>query len=205
MKAAAAPLHALILAGGASTRMRQDKAALMYQGRSQLDRAFDLAGRHVADVFVSVRASQTADPGRSAKPLILDSADGEGPIVGIRSALAAHPDVAWLVIACDLPFLSDAALEQLLSERDPTRLATAFLSSFDGLPEPLCAVWEPEAAAALSAYHEAGGRCPRKFLMRHPARLLEPRDPRALDNVNTPEEYAHAQSVLCNSRSNTLP
>jgi molybdopterin-guanine dinucleotide biosynthesis protein A len=205
MKIAAAPLHALILAGGASTRMRRDKAALPYQGRSQLDRAFELAGRHVAEVFVSVRASQTADPGRSAKPLIVDSVEGEGPIAGIRSALAAHPHVAWLVIACDLPFLSDAALEQLLSEREPGLLATAFLSSHDGLPEPLCAVWEPAAAAALSDFQGGGGRCPRKFLGRHPVRLLEPRDARALDNVNTPEEYALALHALCNSKSSTSP
>ncbi len=204
MKFAAAPVYALILAGGTSTRMRRDKAALLYQGRSQLDRAFDLAGRHVGEVFVSVRASQTTDPGRRAKPLIVDCVPGEGPIVGIRSALAAHPHAAWLVIACDLPFLSDAALEQLLCEREPGLLATAFLSSHDGLPEPLCAVWEPAAAAALSAYQDSGGRCPRKFLSRHPARLLEARDARALDNVNTPEEYALALDALCNSKSSTL-
>jgi molybdopterin-guanine dinucleotide biosynthesis protein A len=205
MSASAPPVCALILAGGASTRMRRDKAALLYQGRSQLDRAFDLAGRHAAKVFVSVRASQAADPARSAKPLIVDCVEGEGPIVGIRSALATHPHAAWLVIACDLPFLSDAALEQLLSEREPGLLATAFSSTHDGLPEPLCAVWEPAAAAALSAYHSGGGHCPRKFLGRYPARLLEPRDPRALDNVNTPEEYARALSALCSSKSSTLP
>ena len=72
--------------------------------------------------FVSVRANQTADPARAQRPMIVDSVAGEGPIVGIRSALAAHPDVAWLVLACDLPFLSDAALSQLVRERDPAEL-----------------------------------------------------------------------------------
>jgi molybdenum cofactor guanylyltransferase len=54
------------------------------------------------------------------------------------------------VLACDLPFLTDAALAQLLEERDPTALATAYRSAHDGLPEPLCAIWEPAAAAALA-------------------------------------------------------
>jgi molybdopterin-guanine dinucleotide biosynthesis protein A len=110
--------------------------------------------------------------------------------------MAAHPDVAWLVIACDLPFLSDAALDQLLKERDPAVLATAFRSTHDGLPEPLCAIWEPAAAAALAEYQTGGGRCPRKFLRTYPASLIEPHDARALDNINTPEEYGAARTAL---------
>jgi len=176
--------------------MHRDKAALRYRGESQLDRAFELASRHAVQVFVSVRANQTADPARAHRPLIVDSVAGEGPIVGIRSALAAYPKVAWLVLACDLPFLSDTALTQLLRERDPAGLATAYRSTHDGLPEPLCAIWEPAAGPALASYQDGGGRCPRKFLIRHAARLLEPLDRHALDNVNTPEEYAQALASL---------
>ena len=194
--AAAAPVYGLILAGGSSTRMHRDKAALQYRGKTQLDRAFDLGSRHVDKVFVSVRTNQATDPTRAQRPLIVDCVKGEGPIVGIRSALAAHPSVAWLVLACDLPFLSDTALSQLLRQRDPTALATAFRSTHDGLPEPLCAIWEPSAASALVAYQRDGGSCPRKFLLRHAAALLEPLDKRALDNVNTPEEYTAAVAAL---------
>jgi len=189
-------IFALILAGGASKRMRRDKAALKYQGKPQLDRAFELASRHVDRVFVSLRADQTSDPARAQRPMIVDSVAGEGPIVGIRSAMAAHPEVAWLVLACDLPFLSDAAIEDLLHRRDPSALATAYRSAHDGLPEPLCAVWEPSAAPALAEYQAAGGHCPRKFLIRHGAHLVDLPDPRALDNVNTPEEYSQAVAAL---------
>jgi molybdopterin-guanine dinucleotide biosynthesis protein A len=192
----AAPLYGLILAGGSSSRMQRDKAALIYQGKTQLDRAFELAGRHLPKVFVSVRAAQVHDPNRAHHPMIVDSGKGEGPIVGIRSALGAHPNAAWLVLACDLPFLSDAALANLMRERDPATFATAYRSAHDGLPEPLCAIWEPTAAAMLAEYQAAGGRCPRKFLIRHGARLIDPLDPRSLDNINTPEEYAHAIAAL---------
>ena len=191
-----ASLYGLILAGGASTRMQRDKAALIYQGKTQLDRAFDLAHRHLAEVFVSVRAAQAHDPHRAHHPMIVDSVAGEGPIVGIRSALAAHPEVAWLVLACDLPFLSDATLDALIRGRDPGTFATAYRSAHDGLPEPLCAIWEPMAAAMLADYQAAGGHCPRKFLIRQGARLLDPPDPRSLDNINTAEEYARAVAVL---------
>jgi molybdopterin-guanine dinucleotide biosynthesis protein A len=191
-----APLYGLILAGGSSSRMQRDKAALKYQGQSQLDRAFDLARRHVGQVYVSVRAAQVGEPTRAARPMIVDSFPGEGPIIGIRSALAAYPEAAWLVLACDLPFLSDAAITHLLQERDASKFATAYKSTFDGLPEPLCAIWEPGAAAALDSYQNTGGICPRKFLIRHAAKLLDPIDAHALDNINTPEEYSQATAEL---------
>jgi molybdopterin-guanine dinucleotide biosynthesis protein A len=191
-----APVYGLILAGGSSTRMHRDKAALKYRGSSQLDRAFELAGRHVPEVFLSVRAEQTLDPMRAQRRMIVDAIAGEGPIIGIRSALAAHPRVAWLVLACDLPFLSDEAVDYLLRKRDSAGFATAYRSAHDGLPEPLCAIWEPAAAAALAEYQAGGGHCPRKFLIRHAVPLLEPLDRRALDNVNTPEEYAQATAAL---------
>ena len=207
MNTVAVPVYGLILAGGMSSRMQRDKAALIYQGESQLDRAFVMLSRHLAEVFVSVRETQIADPNRARRPLIIDQA-GEtgGPIVGIRSAQAAVPDVAWLVVACDLPFLSDRALAQLLAARDPSLLATAFRSTHDGLPEPLCAVWEPASAAALTRHRESGKTCPRKFLINHPVKLLEPYDPRALDNINTPEEYADARRALggAASRAQTM-
>jgi molybdenum cofactor guanylyltransferase len=191
-----APLYGLVLAGGLSSRMQRDKATLQYNGSPQLERAYALAARHTQRAFVSVRADQSRDPARAAHPLLIDSVPGEGPIVGIRSALEQFPQAAWLVLACDLPFLTDAVLEHLLRERDPACIATAYLSAFDGKPEPLCAVWEPAAGSALAAYQAEGGHCPRKFLMRHAAHLIAPLDAQALDNINTPQEYAKASAAL---------
>ena len=93
--------------------------------------------------FVSVRAEQASDPVRADLPQIVDQPRSQGPIAGIAAAQAAHPEAAWLVVACDLPFLSRATLDHLLAHRDPSRLATAYRSSHDGLPEPLCAIYEP--------------------------------------------------------------
>jgi molybdenum cofactor guanylyltransferase len=190
------PVNGLLLAGGASQRMQRDKAALLYRGRTQLERSFELLGRHVSRAYLSVRREQAEEPTRRGRPQIIDSVAGGGPIVGIRSALATHADCAWLVIACDLPFLSDATLKYLLEHRDPMAPATAYRSSHDGLPEPLCAIYEPASHALLEAYAGADGRCPRKFLIKNNARVLEPIDARALDNINTPQEYAAALETL---------
>jgi molybdopterin-guanine dinucleotide biosynthesis protein A len=191
------PLFGLVLAGGRSTRMQRDKATIAYHGHeTQLETAMKLVTPRVDRAFVSVRADQADDPVRAAWPRIVDGGDVEGPIAGISAALAEHPDVAWLVLACDLPFLDAATLDHLIANRDRERDATAFRSSHDGLPEPLCAIYEPRARAAIAA-HIAGGRnCPRKFLINANTRLLDQSNPRALDNVNTVAEYGAAMSSL---------
>lgn len=192
-----APVLGLVLAGGRSTRMRRDKAALEYHGRSQLAQAFDTLSRVVDAAFVSVRADQVDEPTRRGYPQVVDlPGSPSGPLAGILSAMAARPDAAWLVLACDLPWLDEPTLRALLAARDPAAVATAFRSAHDGLPEPLCAVWEPATANALRAYAAAGRNCPRKFLIEAGAPLVATPSPRALDNVNSTEEYWNAMAEL---------
>jgi molybdopterin-guanine dinucleotide biosynthesis protein A len=193
----AAPLHGLVLAGGRSTRMQRDKAMIEYRpGETQLDAAMKLLAPRVARAFVSVRADQAGDAARSRHPHIVDRGDVEGPIAGIRAALAEHPGAAWLVLACDLPFLDARTLDALIAGRDVAGDATAFRSSHDGLPEPLCAIYEPASVAAIDAHIASGRNCPRKFLLQARTRLLDQPNPRALDNVNTLDEYGRAMHTL---------
>jgi len=192
----APPVFGLVLAGGASSRMQRDKAVLSYHGKPQLQWTYELLLRHCSAVFISVRPDQRLDPMRAAFPQIVDRDAGIGPIAGINAALAEHPKVAWLVVACDLPFVDDATLTMLLAQRDPQRIATAYRSSYDGLPEPLCSIWEPAARESLAAYAAGGLRCPRKFLTQSDTQLLDLLDAATLDNVNTTSEHAAAQSRL---------
>ena len=193
------PLYGLVLAGGHSTRMQRDKAALRYHGQTQLEWAMGFIEPYVDKAYVSVRADQADDPVRGQFELITDTRQGLGPIGGIVAAQARYPEVAWLVIACDLPFLDADSLKALLTARDPQRPATAFRSSHDGLPEPLCAIWEPASRAPIEAYVGTGRTCPRKFLIRSEAHLIDEPNPRALDNINTPEEYGTAMTTLSNA------
>jgi molybdopterin-guanine dinucleotide biosynthesis protein A len=191
-----APLFGLVLAGGASTRMKRDKAAIEYHGQSQLLWTFRLLSHVCAATFVSMRPDQREDATRADLPQIVDRQPGIGPIAGICAALQAHPKAAWLIVACDLPFLNEATLRHLIAHRDPRRLATAFRSSHDGLPEPLCAIWEPTAREPVLAYVAAGKQCPRKFLINADTLLLDLPDARALDNVNTVDEFQATVAAL---------
>jgi molybdopterin-guanine dinucleotide biosynthesis protein A len=192
----APPLFGLVLAGGASTRMGRDKAALAYHGRSQLEWTFDLVAELCSATFVSVRPDQRDEPTRARFPQIVDLQPGIGPIAGISAALQQHPKAAWLVVACDLPFITREVLEHLIAHRDSQAVATAYRSSHDQLPEPLCAIWEPAAREGVLAHIAAGKQCPRKFLINANTRLLELPNARALDNINTSEEFRQASATL---------
>jgi molybdopterin-guanine dinucleotide biosynthesis protein A len=194
-------LYGLVLAGGRSSRMREDKAALTIRRRPQLELAFELLAPFVSRTWVSVREDQRDDPLRAAFPQIVDGPGAEGPIAGLIAAQAAHPEATWLVVACDLPLLDATTLSRLLAGRDSGRLATAFRSAGDGLPEPLCAIYEPASREAILHFVASGISCPRKFLIRHDVALLAPASPLALANANTPEELAAVRQALAAEES----
>lgn len=189
-------VYGLVLGGGASRRMQHDKALIDYHGEPQLLWTWRLLAALLPRVFVSVRAEQRDEPLRRGLPQIVDSFADAGPAAGILSAQALYPEVAWLVVAVDLPRLDAATLQHLLAMRDPAREATAFISHHDGLPEPLCALWEPASHARLLARVQAGKPCPRKALIEADTQLLQPLAAHALDNINTPEELASLRAQL---------
>ncbi len=183
-------VYGLVLAGGRSRRMGSDKAALKSDGETQLGRAVKLLGRHVDKVFVSTRAEQAGDPVRSDFSQIVDRYDGIGPTAGILSAMDAHPQHAWLVLACDLPNIDDRTIRNLLENASPDYPATAYQSVIDELPEPLCAVYRPDSRPVIDGFVADGMICPRKMLINSPTCLLAQPSPGALHNINTPEDLA---------------
>lgn len=189
------PIYGLLLSGGASRRMQRDKAQLAYAGQPQLMRAWHLLEAVTERAFVSVRAEQHDDPLRAGLPQIVDRYEAIGPAAGILTAQEAYPEVAWMVIACDLPLLDRATLQTLVDARDATRDATAFASRFDELPEPLCALWEPSSHGLLKQRVNGGSYCPRKALILSRTKLL-PAPGDALDNINTPEEFEQMQRQI---------
>ena len=189
-------LYGLVLTGGRSRRMQRDKAGLEYAGQSQLERAMELLTPLVTRCFVSVRPDQLNDPQRTAYDTITDIKPDLGPIGGIHAALHSYPDHAWLILACDLPFLDRATLQHLIAQRASTRVATAYRSRFDGQPEPLCAIFEPRSLQIIEQSLAQDQQCPRGLLSRSDVKLLDLPNPQALDNINTGEEYAAAIAAL---------
>lgn len=191
------PLYGLLLAGGRSRRMGQDKASLVYggDGLSQTERGLGLLNSCCEKSYLSVRTSQQPGAGTA---VLEDRYPDAGPLGGILTAFDHAPDAAWLVVACDLPFLDERTLAPLLAARGDGSAVHAYASRFDGLPEPLCAIYEPAFAPVLRRHFEAGHGCPRRILREEGLVLLPlPENGReGLDNVNTPEELLDARARL---------
>jgi len=181
------PLYGLILCGGQSARMGQDKSLLEYHGLPQREYLFALLQRFCARVYTSCRADQSVPAYLNPLP---DALAIKGPMNGIVSAFRAHAHTAWLVIAVDMPFVNEVSISELLMQRAASAPATCFMNPENGLPEPLCTVWEASAYALLETFVSSGEISPRKFLADHRAHLVTPQDARVIINVNTPEDRA---------------
>ena len=188
-------LHGLILAGGRSTRMRQDKAAIVYHGLPQAQHLARLLATLVERVSVSLRQEQLGDAAFAGLAHITDHYAAASPLNGIASALRAHPGEALLVVAVDMPAVTPDALLTLIARRDASRLATCFESPAKGGPDPLLAIWEAHALPLLEqALSSDAIPCPRQFLTRHGARCLQQAvAANVLENINTPDELRHWQ------------
>jgi molybdenum cofactor guanylyltransferase len=190
-------LYGLVLAGGRSIRMGQDKGAMNWHGKEQKYFVADMLQDLCDHVFISCRPEQQADIAEGYHAIV-DSVEGSGPIIAILSALSMHPDAAWLVVACDLPLIDMPTLQQLIANRNVGGLATTFSSPFDGLPEPLITIWEPESLKVLQNHYSNGFKCPRKALILNGeyVNIIQPDFPDALLNTNTPEDAERVSRII---------
>ena len=194
-RAVGTPLYGLVLAGGRGTRLGCDKGELAYHGLPQAAWGLRLLERFCGAVFVSVRPEQVDTPAYRGLSTIVDRGASAGPGSGVAAALQQCPRAAWLVIAADMPLLTDAILATLVAHRDPSVLATAYRRR-GGMPEPLCAIWEPAVAAQLGPPGVKQGVSLRRLLEEGPARLLDLDDDEALTSVNTPADDRRVRAWL---------
>ncbi len=181
-------LSGLILSGGKSSRMGQDKAGLSYRNQAFLEKAIQLASQRCSRVFISSSHEHHVVPGVTRIP---DAYPSDGPLSGLVSALEFYAAEAWLVLAVDLPLLRSDSLDLLLQLAHPEKV-TAY--SIAGLPDPLFAIYPKASFAAIQAYYQAGKRKMRGLLMELHYHEIKAEDypalslPEQLHNVNRPDD-----------------
>lgn len=175
--------------------MGRDKGALVYPEYSALDqrsRGVESLKRFCLEAFISCRTDQARDL-PSHLNAIFDRFEHQGPASGILAAHLAYPASAWLVLACDLPFVDEAAIEHLVSARNPKALATVYRSGTDAMIEPLFAIWEVPALSALAQAFAQGQLSPRRVLEGLSCECLKPLSDRTLLNINSLSELADSK------------
>jgi molybdopterin-guanine dinucleotide biosynthesis protein A len=185
-------LKSIVLAGGKSTRMGEDKTKLALHGQPQYQHMLEVATSVTSEGYISARAEQDFTSNAS---VITDRFVGLGPFGAILSAFMHDPNAAWLVIAADLPMIDPSFLSELIEARDPSKVSTAFLNPVTGFADPLCTIYEPRAYPRLLHFLSRGVSCPRKMLINSDVKLIEPSNAEKLFNLNTPEDLERFRSL----------
>jgi len=184
-----APVKGLVLVGGKSTRMGQDKSNLNYFGKPQKEVARELLENNNLETYYSVgKLSKKEDE-------IHDAFLNLGPFGGICSAFQKDPNAAWFVLATDIPFVNDKIIQLLLKHRNSSKVATAIKGKGKEFVEPLITIYEPKAYPILLQYLAQGYSCPRKMLINSDVEIVEIDDD-FIRNINTSQEYEDAKKEI---------
>lgn len=137
-----------VLAGGDSTRMGTDKALVIVDGSTMLDRVLAVADR-IGDPIVIGRSTA---PGpvpafRDLRP------DVRGPLTGLETALTLNPGRTIVLVAVDHPFLQSKTIDHLLALD-----GDAVVPVHDGWQQVTCAVYRPAFLDAAVRVLDAGCR-----------------------------------------------
>ena len=194
----------VVLAGGASRRLGQDKALLRIgAGPTLLERT--IATVHAAGLREVVLSVSTVERGRTLREavpavaglrLVVDAEPGRGPLEALHAALSAVPHHHVLLVACDMPRLHVAALRAVLEEPGD---ADAVVPCVAGRAQPLAALYGPACLSLTTQLLEQGRLAMRDLLAAPGLRVRFLDDPwlvragvpaAAFDNVNTPADLA---------------
>ncbi|KAF7167159.1 hypothetical protein CNMCM5623_000566 [Aspergillus felis] len=117
---------------------------------------------------------------------------GIGPAAGLLAAHHQDESAHWLVVACDYPFISVAALSQLRREWSAPVIC---FENTDGFCEPLLSIWSPEALRALKENIQNGILGPSAVVKRLCGKTIRPGEEKWIFNVNTPADLERASNM----------
>lgn len=182
----------LILAGGKSSRMGQDKSLLPYAGEPMIQRVVDEL-RPVVDEILIV-SNQQKKYGIPDTREIADIFTDMGPLAGIHAGLSAAANDYIFVTACDMPYFDGRLARFLIDQAAGYDVVVPQINNY---PEPLFAVY---AKKCLPYIQDCLERNVRKILAFYPMvkvnfvgeeLIRQVSDPeKAFFNVNTPADYA---------------
>ena len=136
-------ISAVLLAGGKSRRMGKDKATILLRGKPLWQIQVELLRKlEPAEIFVSVRTGPSWRP--ADVQFVADDPPSRGPLSGVAASLAEINTGHLLVLAIDMPFMSENYLRYLCDHIEP---GTGVVPTIDNRAEPLAAIYPREANA----------------------------------------------------------
>lgn len=187
----------VVLAGGESVRMGQDKRVLPVAGAPLLQRAVEAAKEVCADVIVTAPSHRPVEDAYGGR-IVTDLREGGlGPLSGLETGLLAARRPVVLVLAGDHPAAAPAVLQELVRRLEASPDAEGVvLGTADG-PQPLVGAYRREAHSIVTRLLESGERRAMALLDAMPVEICDEEAWRELDpeggtavDLDTPEELA---------------
>lgn len=197
------PLYAGLLVGGKSSRMGSPKQLLNFGGSTLGEIAAHALSNGIKEAdaesdaqfnpnLVILGAGPLPDALQSLIRLP-DTLGLAGPLAGLLAAHRWAPRAAWVLAACDHPWLNAAEIRWLVEQRRPGAW-TILSRQSDDHPCPTLALYEPQALTVLerSLVSRGAERVRMAELFDHPHTVLAQQFTHATVNVNTPDDFAAA-------------
>lgn len=175
---------AIIMAGGGSRRMGIDKSMLLIKDKPIIKHICDQLSGTFSQILISTDdVEKYAFLGLDCIP---DKIPGQGPLMGIASALEASANELNFVVACDIPHIDLRLVRKMLAEAQAADMVIP--TSGNKKYEPLFAVYCKSSLEAINEALSSGARkiidafaeCRVKYIKLKTKQLT---------NLNTMEEY----------------
>ena len=191
---------AIVLCGGRSIRMGQDKGSLPFGSETMLERITRILGGISDEVIVVSRRAQHTP---AHVTVVHDPIEDQGPLAGIAAGLAASKSGVNIVVACDMPLINPAVLQRMVTLMDDSDACVAIV---DDHASALCGVYRSRTAPVAQALLNSGERRVMRLLDQIETKRVDAASFRDIDpnletfiSVDTPEKYADAVIRLTTS------
>jgi molybdopterin-guanine dinucleotide biosynthesis protein A len=128
----------IILSGGKSLRMGQDKGLMAFEGKPMIQHVIDHIEPLCDQILISANKEEY---NRLGYPVIKDDIRDIGPAGGIISCLPHARHEKCIIISCDLPLASTSFIQKLIKLSDNYEIT---LPEYDGNIQPLCGIYQTD-------------------------------------------------------------
>ncbi len=199
-------LAGIVLCGGRSRRMGQEKYRLSFAGETLLQRICRIVQPEVSRILIVAAVDQQIPQSESHIQVLRDEIPDAGPLAGISRALTylqtnEDPPIAAFVTSCDVPLLKPDVIRLLRNQL--TEEFDAVVVRDSDFAYPLCAIYRLTVAATAvrliaSGQHRAAALSENLhtcWLSLDAIQTVDP-DLESFLNCNTPEDYEKARRAL---------
>jgi molybdenum cofactor guanylyltransferase len=184
-------MNGLIVAGGKSTRMLQDKAFLEYNNIPQYKVVQNLLKPYCKEIYISLQ-HQNAEINI---PQLIDAQQEIGPITALASAYECAK-TNWLVVAIDYPLLQAKDIKHLVNTFTITNTSSVYYNKATNIFEPFIAIYTAQYLENIVEKIANNQFSMQKILAQFAPEKVLANNNKNITSIDTPEEYLSIKNKI---------